>query len=389
MTRLRKVLPLVAAAMIANTAWAGATPQASNGAKAAVVAGSYATQTGMSPRDSGCGDTNASLVLARLQEAKQTGATRIRCDLNWWTVQPTGPTSFNWSIYDNVVNSAHTAGLSVIFVPAFTPPWARPSPLPAGTVNPSHVPPVQTVDYTNFVAAAVSRYGPYGTQRPFGLKGFVRQWEIWNEPNLASFWNPTNATAYAVFLKASATAIKAADSGATVISGGMAPAIDGKGNFSATTGLNAMITTGAITKINGVGVHPYPFPAFASENVAANPMMTLVPKMAQALAAAGYPGKKIWATELGWPTASQSTRTIRSDGTQVGTESYQSMEMADILHTWFAGRSYAGPVVIFAQRDQCSDNTYWLCKMGLERSDGSHKPAYSAFYNELQKPLGS
>ena len=190
-------------------------------------------------------------------------------------------------------------------------------------------------------------------------------------------------------MKASAIAIKNVDSAAIVISGGMAPAADGAVNYSPMTGLKAIVATGAINKINGVGVHPYSFPMWASENVSANPIMNLVPKLAQYLSQTGHANRKIWATEIGWPTASQSSRTIRNDGTHVGTEPYQAIEMVDLLHTWFHGRSYAGPVIIFAQRDKCSDDTNWLCKMGVERLDGSHKRAYGSLYNELQRPIGS
>src|SRR4029079_12046789 len=129
-------------------------------------------------------------------------------------------------------NAAGPAGISVLFVVAFTPPWARPNPLPPSTRDPSHVPPKNTSDYTNFLKAAAQRYSPVGTKRPAGLRGSVREWEIWNEPNLFGFWTPPNATVYGNFLKASVVALRAVDSHAVVISGGMAPAANQFGNIS-------------------------------------------------------------------------------------------------------------------------------------------------------------
>ncbi len=392
---LRRGLTLVAVCMAANATWAGAASRSTAKVSSdpvvvhtAAVAGTYATVTGITPRDGTCGDPSAALVAAQMKEVVATGVTRIRCDLNWWTVQPYSRTSFNWSIYDNVVNAAGADGIKVLFVAGFTPPWARPNPLPAGTGDPSHVAPAKTSDFTNFVTAAAQRYSPVGTKRPAGLKGSVRQWEIWNEPNLFGFWTPPNPTVYGNFLKASAIALKTVDPSAIVISGGMAPAANQYGNYSPVSFVQGLIPTGVLAHIDGIGMHPYTFPAWAGEPVYWNPMVQAVPAMYKLIANAGYPGEKIWATEAGWPTSSQSPQTIRSDGTQVGTEGYQAYELVDIVHTWFQ-YPYAGPVFIYAQRDKCTDNTNWLCKMGIERFDGSHKIGYGTLKSKMTAKIGT
>src|SRR5262249_34489281 len=114
----------------------------------------------------------------------------------------------------------------------------------------------------------------------------------------------------------------------------------------------------------------------------------VLPKIHDVMTFLGYGSKKIWATETGWPTASQSTQTIRSDGTQVGTEQWQATEMPVLFKTWFS-YGYTGPLVIYDQRDDCTDNTNKWCKMGLERWDGTQKPAYAVVQSKLQQPLGS
>src|SRR5205823_9065248 len=54
--------------------------------------GTYATLVGLSPLAAACGDDTPSVVTAAMAQAVATGVTMIRCDLNWWNVQPNGPT---------------------------------------------------------------------------------------------------------------------------------------------------------------------------------------------------------------------------------------------------------------------------------------------------------
>src|SRR5262249_22436366 len=159
----------------------------------------------------------------------------IRCDLNWWNVQPTGPTDWQWGQYDNLVSAAASAQLDLLFVLAYTPPWARPSTLPPGTKNPSHVPPVNMSDYINFVTAPAQRYSPFG----------VLMWEIWNEENLHSYWNPVDPTQYGQYAAAAADAIHGVQASATVIVGGLVVAKDVKGNMKPDEFLSGVGSTGA------------------------------------------------------------------------------------------------------------------------------------------------
>jgi len=60
------------------------------------------------------------------------------------------------------------------------------------------------------VAAIVTRY-----------KSDVHYWEVWNEPDLAEFWNGTPAQ-YAALLDVTSSTIKQIDPTATVVLGGQA-----------------------------------------------------------------------------------------------------------------------------------------------------------------------
>ncbi len=350
-------------------------------------AATFGAQTGLNPRPEACGASDPALVSARMHELVVIGVGQVRCDLNWWTVQPFNKTSFYWSVYDNVVNAAAANHITVLFDVSFTPPWARPNPLPPQTSDPSHVPPLHVADFVNFVRAAVQRYSPVGKKRVSTVYGTVSQWEIWNEPNLLGGWTPPDPARYGKFLKDTAFGIRQVDKKAIIISGGMAPAGNVGGNYAPPDFVKGMAATGVLAKIDGVGIHPYSFPAYPNEEINFNPIFNAVPATYYVMLVNGAGSKKIWATEVGWPTSSQSTDTLRFwDHIQVGTEAYQAKELPLTLTTWFK-LPFVGPVFLYAQRDKCNNNTQWLCKMGIERFDGSHKPAWATLHAQLVKPF--
>jgi hypothetical protein len=164
----------------------------------------------------------------------------------------------------------------------------------------------------------------------------------------------------------------------------MAPATTAKNNWAPQDFINKMAPTGALKLINAVGVHPYGFPAWPTEQINFNPLYSMVPLLHQAMVNNGVGTEKIWSTEDGWPTSSQSTQTVRTwnQNLQVGTEAYQATELPLTIANWFK-LPYAGPFFIYDERDTCASNTSWLCKMGVERTDGSRKPAWTTVHTLL------
>ncbi len=78
--------------------------------------------------------------------------------------------------------------------------------------------------WARFVATAVNRYKPGGVlaqQKGWPAGQGVTYWEMWNEPDLTSFWDGTTAD-YARLLKVGYLAAKQADPNAQVIFGGIA-----------------------------------------------------------------------------------------------------------------------------------------------------------------------
>lgn len=91
------------------------------------------------------------------------------------------------------------------------------TPGPGKTINPGNV-------WARFVYAAVERYRPGGalaTQLGWGAGVGVRAWEMWNEPDLAMFWDDSEAD-YARLLKVGYLAARHADPAAKILLGGLA-----------------------------------------------------------------------------------------------------------------------------------------------------------------------
>ena len=286
-----------------------------------------------------------------LDTVAAAGAEWIRVSFRWSAMQPERD-RYDWSTHDRIVRLASDRGLSIIANVAYTPAWARSD----GCDHP-HCAPRASTPYAEFVEAMVRRYGPYG----------VRAVEVWNEPNLATFWRPRpDPAAYAGLLDAAGAAVKRVDATIVVVSGGLAPrALDTADNLTPVSFLRAMYASGA-TAFDAVGVHPYSFPRAPLDPHPTN-TFALLPAIHQLMADHGDGDKQIWATEFAYWTSSPDTEPVggavsEARQAQYLTEAYEEA----------SARPWMGPLLWFTLRD--GEKAF-----GLLRADGSTKPAFAAF----------
>jgi hypothetical protein len=99
--------------------------------------------------------------------------------------------------------------------------------------------------FANFTAAAVARYN-------WQIPGII--WEIWNEPNSNSFWQPKrNPDEFVALVKPAAPAMRKADPAATIVSGGILELF-----WSVTQDyLKRCFELGLLKEVDGLGVHLY------------------------------------------------------------------------------------------------------------------------------------
>jgi hypothetical protein len=292
---------------------------------------------------------------------RSLGARWIRVDINWHVIQQSGPQSFNWAPFDNVVEGARARGINVLGLLVYTPPWAR-----NGGGDPAR-PPDRAADYAAFAAHAVRHYAPMG----------VRHWEIWNEPNIPEFWSSgPDARAYTALLRAAYTAIKESDPAATVVSAGLSPYgahgdVSGDGRINPLTFLERMYAAGAKGHVDAIGYHPYNFPGGLAFHAASawSQLTETNPSVRSIMSANGDDEKQVWATEFGAPTRG---------GPGAITEEQQATLVADSYRA-FGSYSWAGPLFWYSFRDLGVSGTDREFFFGLVRNDFSPKPAYAAF----------
>lgn len=139
--------------------------------------------------------------------ANQLKVDWVKVQLRWKDVQ-TGPDSYDWSIWDSIVNEAQRNGLHLMFSIVTTPTWARAD-------GKTDAPPDDYNVYYQFLRTVLERY-----------PGRIGAIEVWNEQNIIREWDTPEGvqpTAYVTFLKGAYETIKAVDPAVIVISGALAP----------------------------------------------------------------------------------------------------------------------------------------------------------------------
>jgi hypothetical protein len=205
--------------------------------------------------------------------------------VNWGTVEPE-PGQFRWVDPDNIVKALGDQEVKILMRIHGTPAWARPADSPLSR------PPTVMADFANFMVVVATRY-----------KGQVAAYEIWNEPNLTYEWgNQTpDPAAYTAMLKAAHAAIKAVDSDALVLSGGLSTT--GSGSPTAYGDLDfiqGMYEAGAKGYFDALGSHPYPFGRAPAEVDPWGLSLSRVQEQHQVMIANGDGQTPIWITEVGW-----------------------------------------------------------------------------------------
>ena len=158
-------------------------------------------------------DLGSELALMR-----NSGVGSTRVAVQWRALQPQ-PGVLDFAAFDAFVLATARAGVRILPVVLGTPAWAARDPSNAAS------PPKDPRQYGDVLTALVQRYGPAGTlwtQHPEVTRVPIRQWQIWNEPDLGKYWAAKDwAPGYVALLRAARSAIKAADPSAKVVLAGL------------------------------------------------------------------------------------------------------------------------------------------------------------------------
>jgi hypothetical protein len=225
--------------------------------------------------------------------------------------------------------------------------------------------------YAAFLRTLIARYGPRGSfwaANPNLPKRPVRNWQIWNEPNIAINWDVQPwQRGYARLLRAAHAAVKSADPGARVVMAGLA-------NFS-WRDLSKAYRAGVKGSFDVAAVHP--FSGRPSNSVKITRLNRDV------MNRNGDSRKPIWLTELTWSSA-KGKKTPLTQNWET-TEAGQAQRLRQAYRLYVRARASLRLGRIFwytwATVDRNSKNSFDYSGLRTMRPDGRfvNKPAMAAF----------
>ena len=328
------------------------------------------------------GASDQAATIRRLREARVEYA---REDFHWHLVEKTRGT-YDWSRYDRLVAEAAKQNLKLIAIPNSPPSWATASSITAPASGSA------LNAYIAFVKAAIARYGSNGSLwrlQPSLPKVPVTLWNIWNEPWGNWSWDPglPNPGAYARMYKAVVQAARPLDPQArfmaeveTFANGYSTPTSFIHGMFDAVPDLGRYMDMAS--------AHPYPERSAPTTCRAYSPSRGIredwkatmydfcrIKDIRAILDARGAGNTKLWITEIGFSTAPSADRAV--------TETQQAQYVRDVFRLVREWRIVDG-LLWFSYKTSEASPTNRGDWFGLVRADGSPKPAWNAFVDELK-----
>lgn len=175
----------------------------------------------------------------------------LRLPVAWFQLEPE-PGHYVFDQLDEEVVAAADRGIVVLPFVGGTPAWLAPDSarVPLGSARFRRA-------WVSFLRTLVHRYGPRGTiWRGRSQRQPIRRWQVWNEPNFRLYWKPRpSPRRYAQLLALAAEAIRGADPGARIVTGGVAPV--GAGLLPWVFLRRLYRVPGAERNFDMVAVHPY------------------------------------------------------------------------------------------------------------------------------------
>ncbi len=283
----------------------------------------------------------SSTRVADYRAMRAAGATRIRTDLSWVTVQPE-PGAFDFSSIDPVLVDAGNAGLSLLAILHTVPVWANSG---RGDYAPADDPGLFS-EYCYHTAVRCIQHG-------------MTEFELGNEVNLEHpGWTTTGGYYVGNLLRPGHEGVVQASQElgvpVMILMGALAP-----GPVDPPAFLADVYDAGGADLFDALSYHPY--------TNSPRTEMQIIPDELDAITVSKTGDSlNIWATEYGAPTGGEwSVSEARQ--TELVTEAHQE---------WYS-YPYAGPMFWYSHRDRVGEDRE--NHFGLLRADGTRKPAYNSY----------
>jgi hypothetical protein len=277
-----------------------------------------------------------------------------RLGMDWRYLEPE-PDRYFWSDYDRIYAALLARGVRPLWIVLYAPPWARDAGVRCASDCRAPPSPAAEGEWAELLALVARRY-----PRSAGI-------ELWNEPNLTSFWQPRpDAARYARLLKLGYRAIKRARRDMPVVMGGLSnnDVSDDAGNVSLKDFLTDLYEEGAVRYTDALAFHPYPVSKSDPQ------LVRSVLQVLDVRSSFGDSERPLWVNELG-ATTSGPDPDLR----------FSEREQAEALRDAFERLSRVPGVemvLVHTLIDPPGGGADPEAGYGLLRGDGSPKPAYCA-----------
>jgi hypothetical protein len=223
--------------------------------------------------------------------AKSAGSTADNIVVSWRDVEPTQG-DLRWTVPDGVYNARVAKGIRPIFTVMYAPRWTWASDVSCS--GDCRYPPAPAYDgaWRSFITALAKRYPQ--------LAGI----QVWNEPNLTTFWqSATDPVRYTDLVKQAKAGVAAAGAAIPVVAGAVANIRDGDSRgMHYRSFLKASYDAGLKGNADGIAVHPYPI------DIDMWSFYGTLSDVREIRDAAGDSATKLWITEVGVTTTAPLDR---------------------------------------------------------------------------------
>jgi polysaccharide biosynthesis protein PslG len=281
---------------------------------------------------------NKGNISANLNLIQQMGATSIRDEVQWSTVEhqkgqyvmPTGTETF--------VNASLARGVRPLLTLAYGNPLYDNGNKPTSD-------------------AAIEGFAKYAEFVVSQLKGRVSLYEIWNEWD-GSVGNTTPGTAesYVKLLKVVYPRLKAIDPNAIIVGGAVS------GGAISGSWFNQMLAAGALSASDAISVHQYIYSSHGTPEILINKLAAIENTLRSHNANQDFP---LYLTETGWPT------TVGTSAVQFGDFNAETVLLAGSL-------SFLKGIWWYDFQDDGTQASNVEDNFGLVRADLTPKPGYYA-----------
>lgn len=250
---------------------------------------------------------------------------------------------------DELLEAARHQGISTYHIICGVPQWMSSRMIEGGSRKWASFPRLD--DWSDAVERAVA----------WKKKAGGRVWEVWNEPNIPSFWAPEpDPDEYTQLLVATSKAVKSADPDAFVLGCSLAgPTATGREKQMEF--VEEILKRGAGQAMDAISIHPYRQPRAPEDTDyvgAIQAVSDLTAKYGRRL--------PIWITEVGWPTDPAGSSLVRSARMLV--RSYLLAMSKGVQN-----------IAWYDYRDDGVDQSYAEHHFGVLYNDLTPKPSYFAY----------